>query len=291
VRDAIARARLTDQTGPLPAAYAIIAVLTLGAAGFALAGMGPGELSLLIGGMTMARPVVFISELGAYLTGIFALAMAGASLLAYKSSGIRFVGVLWDLATFWPRTAHPLAPPCYSERAVPELTRRIRYLTSHGGTVVLSGHSHGAVLVAATVLQLPPACLDRIALLTCANPLRRLYSNVFPAHLGHATLRDIGARVHWRWLNLWRDTDWIGGWLFSPDPSRSAAGDPADQANGVDQRLRDPRGLLTPPDDTVPPPIQGHRFDRDEDSQEAVRHLVTRLRADLPGNGTELPSC
>jgi hypothetical protein len=293
VRDAIARAQLTDRTWPLPAAYAIIFVLILGSAGFSLAGIGPRELSLHLGGMSLARSVVFISHLGTNLTGLFAIAMAVAALLAHRSSGVPSVGVLWDLATFWPRAAHPFAPPCYSERAVPELTRRIRYLTSHDGTVLLSGHSHGAVLAAATVLQLPPACLDRIALLTYANPLRRLYSRVFPAHLGHATLCDIGDRVSWRWLNLWRDTDWIGGWVFSPHPSRSAAegldpSDTVDPANGVDRRLRDPDGLLVPPEDTVPPPIRGHRFNPDEeDAQSAIRHLVRRLRADLPGYGPE----
>ncbi|SCG73249.1 hypothetical protein [Micromonospora inositola] len=283
VRDAIARAQLTDRSWPLPAAYAVVFVLILGSAGLSLAGIGPRDLGLRIGGESLARSVVFISHLGTNLTGLFAIAMAVAALLAHRSRGIRLVGVLWDLATFWPRTAHPLAPPCYSERAVPELTRRIRYLTSHDGTVVLCGHSHGAVLVAATVLQLPPACLDRVALLTHANPVRRLYSRVFPAHLGPATLRDVGDRVGWRWLNLWRDTDSIGGWVFSPDPGRSAAegtgpNGAADPTTGVDRRLRDPHGLLTPPEDTVPPPIQGHRFDPDEDYQAAVRHLMTRLR-------------
>ncbi|WP_130336707.1 hypothetical protein [Micromonospora kangleipakensis] len=285
VRNAIARAQLTDRSWPLPAAYAIIFALILGSAGLSLAGIGPRDLGLRIGGEPLARSTVFISHLGTNLTGLFAIAMAVAALLTHRPTArTRFVGVLWDLATFWPRAAHPFAPPCYAERAVPELTRRIRYLTSHGGTLVLSGHSHGAVLAAATVLQLQPACLDRIALLTYASP--RLYSRVFPAHLGHATLCDIGDRVRWRWLNLWRDTDPIGRWVFSPDPGRSVAGrptDPADPANGVDRRLRDPHGLLARPDDTVPPPIQGHRFSPDDDFQAAVRHLVARLRADLPG--------
>lgn len=182
--------------------------------------------------------------------------MVVAALLAHRSASARHIGVLWDLATFWPRTAHPLAPPCYAERAVPEISRRIGYLTSRDGRVVLSGHSHGAVLPAAVVLQLPRAWLDRVALLTHANPLCRLYSRVFPAHFGPATLQDIGDRVGWRWLNLWRDTDWIGGPVFSPDCTGPAG--------GMDRRQRDPEGLLTPPQDTVPPPIRGHRFDPDE---------------------------
>jgi hypothetical protein len=31
-----------------------------------------------------------------------------------------WVGVVWDVGTFWPRSAHPLAPPSYAELAVPQ---------------------------------------------------------------------------------------------------------------------------------------------------------------------------
>ena len=75
----------------------------------------------------------------------------------YRNARVRrTVGIIWDLATFWPRAAHPLAPPCYAERVVPELVHRATWLATEQGGVVLSGHSQGSVLVAATVLQLPP---------------------------------------------------------------------------------------------------------------------------------------
>ena len=93
--------------------------------------------------------------------------MAVGGVFAYRTVGFRrHVGVLWDLGTFWPRAAHPFAPPCYAERAVPELTRRIIYLVSRGNAVLLTAHSHGSVLAAATVLQLPPQVSSRVALLT-----------------------------------------------------------------------------------------------------------------------------
>ena len=66
------------------------------------------------------------------------------------------VGVIWDLTTFWPRAAHPLAPPCYAERVVPELLTRVALGARPGRRgcrtaepVILSGHSQGSLIVLA----------------------------------------------------------------------------------------------------------------------------------------------
>jgi len=58
----------------------------------------------------------------------------------------RTIGVLWDVGTFWPRSYHPLSPPCYTERAVPELQRRLWWLHDNGGRVMLAAYSQGAAL-------------------------------------------------------------------------------------------------------------------------------------------------
>ena len=50
----------------------------------------------------------------------------------------RHIGVVWDVGTFWPRAYHPLAPPSYTERAVPELQRRLWYIRDHRGAAVIA---------------------------------------------------------------------------------------------------------------------------------------------------------
>jgi hypothetical protein len=132
------------------------------------------------------------------------------------------IGALWDVATFWPRAAHPFAPPCYAERAVPELVDRIRILTgtvppspedpaweqirAHqrdapqapglripAGPVLLTGYSQGSILVPAVVAQLPDPTRAQVALLTLACPASRLYGRAFPAYFGkHSMLALAG---------------------------------------------------------------------------------------------------
>ncbi|MEV0428443.1 hypothetical protein [Micromonospora sp. NPDC050495] len=278
VRRMIARARFTEWLTPLALIYA------------ALAGVGMATSTL---GMVREYPsdlierwtpipgdlVNFSLLLGSYVIAAVVLGLIIGGLFAYRTPEFRrFVGVLWDVGTFWPRAAHPFAPPCYAERAVPELSRRISYLTGQGHGVLLTGHSHGSMLLAAAVLQLPPAAADRVALLTYGAPIRRLYARWFPAYVHDEVLGELGRRVGWRWLNLWRDTDAIGGWVFSPH----RPGEPATvtgPAATVDRRLRDPTGVVVPPNDTVPPPIVGHwPSEYDPRFAAAVRDLAGRLR-------------
>lgn len=115
-------------------------------------------------------------------------AAAGLVLLGSRirtsDSARRAVGVIWDLATFWPRAAHPLAPPCYSERIVPEISVRVLWALGISGTraVVLSGHSQGSLIVATVAARLPR--LDRIRMITYGSQVRALYGRFFPAVFG-----------------------------------------------------------------------------------------------------------
>ncbi|MFC3502592.1 hypothetical protein ACFOOK_16665 [Micromonospora krabiensis] len=279
VQRTIARARFTDRLESLAMVYAALVAVGFATTILGLMGEHPAEL------IDSALPipgefVTFFIGLGSYVIGGILLALLIGGIFAYRTAEFRrYVGVIWDLGTFWPRAAHPFAPACYAERAVPELTKRITYLVGRGDAVLLSGHSHGSVLLAATVLQLPDGVGERVALLTYGSPLHRLYSRLFPAYVDDDVLREVGKRVGWRWINLWRDTDHIGGWVFSPhrpgDPDR-----PHDPAWAVDRRLVDPNGVVAPPSDSVPPQIHGHwPCESDERFVAAVRELTGRLRA------------
>jgi hypothetical protein len=278
----IARARFTEWLTPLALTYAGLAGLGMATSTLGLLRWNPG---IVIEGWTPipADLVHFGIVLGSYVIAGVILALILGGLFAYRTAEFRrYVGVLWDLGTFWPRAAHPFAPPCYAERAVPELSRRISYLTGQGQSVLLAGHSHGSVLLAATVLQLPPPVCARVALLTYGSPLNRLYARWFPAYIHGDVLHEVGQRVGWRWINLWRDTDSIGGWIFSPHrPGEPpTAGGPA---GSVDRRLRDPGNVVAPPSDTVPAPIARHLpGESDPGFGDAVRELADRLRGAGP---------
>jgi uncharacterized membrane protein YgcG len=180
----------------------------------------------------------------------------------------RSIGVLWDVATFWPRHSHPLAPPSYAERAVPELQRRLWWLHDNGGIPLLAAHSQGSIIAVAALAQADARPVrDRVALVTFGSPLRTLYAWGFPAYFGEALFRRLaygpGIKVAC-WRNFWCDTDYIGG------PVRDSA---------VDERLPDPptsRFLYGQP----LPRVGAHTgFWADEE----LRRQVSALAANLAG--------
>ncbi|PWR10386.1 hypothetical protein DKT68_09235 [Micromonospora acroterricola] len=285
VERSVARARFTERLEPLAIAYAGLAALGLATSVLGLLQLYPGDVIQRYVGVP-ADMVNFLIGMGSYAIAVIILGLVIGGIFAYRTAQFRrYVGVLWDLGTFWPRAAHPFAPPCYAERAVPELTRRITYLVDQGESVLLAGHSHGSVLLAATVLQLPSRVTDRLALLTYGSPLHRMYSRLFPAYVDDEVLREIGERVGWRWRNLWRDTDQLGGWIFAAHRPGSRETPTGPEAT-VDRRLTDPRDVVTPPYDSVPPPIVSHLpCESDEAFTAAERDLTERLRADRRRSG------
>ncbi|MDX3853883.1 hypothetical protein PV679_25160 [Streptomyces sp. AK02-01A] len=267
-----ARAALTDAAPRLVALLAGAALL-LGAAAVAgswMSGEVPGQAAE--GTDSFVESVADTAQaLGSWLIGLGFILFVTWGRRAYRdASARRTIGILWDVGTFWPRAAHPFAPPCYAERAVPDLTWRIETWTGRtGGRLVLSGHSQGSVLAAAAVWQLRAATRLRVALLTYGSPLERLYGRWFPAYFGAGPLRDLSREVHC-WRNLWRATDPIGG------PVRIAAdGDRPEVDRGP---LTDPlaygRTLLHP----LPEPVLGHSdYQADPAFAEERAALLDRL--------------
>ncbi|MEU8888538.1 hypothetical protein [Streptomyces sp. NPDC048442] len=189
--------------------------------------------------------------LGSWLIGFGFLLFVTWGRRAYRDpKARRTIGILWDVGTFWPRAAHPFAPPCYAERAVPDLTWRMATWTERTrGRLVISGHSQGSVLSAAAVWQLPQHTRRRVALLTYGAPLERLYGRWFPAYFGPSCLRGLHDEVDC-WRNLWRHTDPIGG------PVRVV---PDEDLHPVDHdALLDPLAYGRTHEHPLPAPILGH---------------------------------
>ncbi|GGT05937.1 hypothetical protein GCM10010156_74380 [Planobispora rosea] len=222
--------------------------------------------------------------LGVVVTAGVAVGLVYVGWQAYEHPALRStVGVLWDVTTFWPRATHPLAPPCYAERVIPDLLDRVRILVrDEHNTVVVSGHSQGSVIAAALILQMDPADRRHTRLLTHGSPLRRLYARFFPAYFGLGTLQVLkdavttgprrdGAERSCRWCNLHRRSDPIGGPVFAFSlPWAPAAG-------GVDEPLWDPADpSLGGSGAEGPPRIFGHSdYYLDPAYKAAFRRLIS----------------
>ncbi|WP_399442433.1 hypothetical protein [Streptomyces sp. WAC08241] len=268
-----ARAALTD-SAPVLVGVVSGATLFLGAAsvvGAWASGNVPGRA------FDGAHPAIAAlasatQALGSWMIGFGFLLFVTWGRRAYRDpSARRTIGILWDVGTFWPRAAHPFAPPCYAERAVPDLTWRMSSWTRRtGGRLVISGHSQGSVLAAAAVWQLKPATRRRVALLTYGSPLERLYGRWFPAYFGPEALGSLNRTVHC-WSNLYRATDPIGG------PVRVVA---EDGRPAVDEPvLLDPVAYGRTRDHPLPEPILGHS---DYQADPGFIHCRTGLLDRLP---------
>ena len=219
------------------------------------------------------------TTLGVLATGAFVAYLRSALL---NTAARKRFGLFWDVVTFWPRACHPFGPPSYAERSVPEVVTRIRRLTGDVGRgaddpavalqaaealtppgvtmyreehspVLVVGYSQGCPIAAAVVAQLPNEVRERVALLTMAAPVRRLYGRAFPAYFGTAQLDRLKTKLTSedgtvRWRNAIRRSDYIGGWALDEDYSAASA---------VDREIYDPPVLWTDAD-PAPPPMHLH---------------------------------
>ncbi|WP_398933411.1 hypothetical protein [Streptomyces sp. 130] len=276
----IARARATAAlTDAAPGVVGIVsgATLFLGAAAVAgswATGEVPG-LALDGSGPFLESVAEAAQSTGSWLIGFGFLVFVACGRRAYRdASARRTIGILWDVGTFWPRAAHPFAPPCYAERAVPDLASRMSGWTGRTrGRLVISGHSQGSVLAAAAVWQLPARTRSRVALLTYGSPIERLYARWFPVYFGAGQLHGLHRSVHC-WRNLWRATDPIGGEIrlgleSGPEVDRGP--------------LKDPLVYGRTPEHPLPEPVLGHSdYQADPVFAEERAALLERLGPVLP---------
>lgn len=245
-------ARLPDQTALVVVVSVVIVLVALAIA--YLTSDDPAGLRLGTWADTLAGPA-------SVLVGAAPLLAAAALFrLSRSRSGRRTIGVLWDVATFWPRWFHPWAPPSYGERAVPQLGYRLAALAPGG--VVLSAHSQGSVLAVASLTLSSRDVRRQTALLTHGSPLTRLYAQYFPEYLSPALYADLASDLA-GWVNLWRQTDYIGG------PIR---------AIGVDDReVADPTASRADqPGEARPMPLRHSDYDRSDEYHLAAQELSAR---------------
>jgi hypothetical protein len=154
--------------------------------------------------------------------GVLALGLLVAGLLravynaARAPEAGRHLGVIADLACFWPRESHPIVPPCYALKVAPELAdRAVEHLRDSNTRVVLTGNSQGGVLVVVAAARLLNSLNEperrRIGIVTVGSPLQWAYPRAFPGVVSHASLGALAGQLGTRWRALCRGTDPIGG--------------------------------------------------------------------------------
>ncbi|WP_306319687.1 MULTISPECIES: hypothetical protein [unclassified Streptomyces] len=267
-----ARAALTDKA---PLMIGVVSSVTLLLGALAIVGAwttGKVPATAFQGSYAIVEGAAESAQaLGSWLIGLGFILFVTWGRRAYKdASARRTIGILWDVGTFWPRAAHPFAPPCYAERAVPDLTWRMATWTqATGGRLILSGHSQGSVLAAAAAWQLHPSVRKRVGLLTYGSPLERLYGRWFPAQFGPEALASLHRQVDC-WRNLHRGTDPIGGPINLP----GECGPQVDHA-----ALLDPLAYGRTPQHPLPAPILGHGdYQADPVFAQERARLLARLK-------------
>ncbi|MHA6805592.1 hypothetical protein [Salinifilum ghardaiensis] len=173
--------------------------------------------ALRLAGLPHAAWTGWLAGLGVVtLAGLAAGLLRMVFVAATERHAARYLGVLCDLTLFWPRESHPVVPPCYSLKVIPELVARAQeHLSDPNTRVVLVGHSQGSLLVAVAtsrlLANLPPADRDRVGLVTAGSQLQWAYPRAFPAAVSHDALGELAGSLGGRWRALCRGTDPMGG--------------------------------------------------------------------------------
>ncbi|MGA7281701.1 MAG: hypothetical protein WBZ40_07935 [Acidimicrobiia bacterium] len=151
----------------------------------------------------------------------------------------RKVGILWDVASFFPRWYHPLAPPAYGPFVVQqlkqELTERPRDL--------LAAHSQGAMISLVTLGQMDAEV--GLCFLSYGCQLGLHYPRLFPTAGIEALVDEVGSLVGpGSWISLWRANDPLGGEVGQPVVDRMVDDGIGHSTYELTQDYRDARSDL-----------------------------------------------
>ncbi|EHR62943.1 hypothetical protein SaccyDRAFT_4122 [Saccharomonospora cyanea NA-134] len=158
-----------------------------------------------------------LSAVGVVALGGLAFALLRAVFTtATGTLRVRHLAAFTDLVCFWPRVAHPVVPPSYALKVVPELAERAKeHLRAPDSRVVLAGYHVGGLLAVITAgrlsAELSEPEIERLGLLTAGTPLQWGYQRAFPGVFGHEALVRVFGTLSGRWRGLCRGTDTFGG--------------------------------------------------------------------------------
>ena len=182
-----------------------------------LAGIAAVLITRRIAGWEVPVELRLLDDLGVVALGVLAAGLLRVVYTAARQAGrSRHLGALADLVFFWPRRAHPIVPPSYALKVVPDLVERAQHHLAEPNTrVVLAGYSHGGLLALIAAARLtdvcPPDQVERLGLITAGTPAQWGYQRAFPSLLPTAELAELFGRLAGRWRGLCRGTDPFGG--------------------------------------------------------------------------------
>lgn len=205
----------------------VIAAVDLGLATVWLLRLGHRRSALLLLGvfliMLLAASRGILDRAGAFgwsfsgytatatsVTILIPLVVIGAKVFGSvrNSDQRRGLAVLWDVGSFFPPWHHPFAPPAYGAMAVKDLAEFIDLKSQSDDGVIVAAHSQGSVLAVAA-MALHDRLPEDIALLTFGSPVGSLYRRFFPNLFDD--LHSLSTALGPRWINLYRNSDPIGG--------------------------------------------------------------------------------
>jgi hypothetical protein len=180
-------------------------IIPLGAAGVVLAGyLGFLHFSIMKVQIDLSTLVGVATALTVLVPASFILnSLIGGFRDAERR---RKVGILWDVASFFPRWYHPLAPPSYGPFVVQQLKKEL----TDQPRDLLAAHSQGAMISVVTLSQMD-GDLD-FSLLTYGCQLGLHYPRHFPLAGIEGMVADVSGRLgDGNWISLWRPNDPLGG--------------------------------------------------------------------------------